>query len=277
MAARFEQERIFRVLERMNFRIVEGYLAPETSLDCDWSATHRLNWGSHRRDTWETHSIEVYENVLWEEESFMSLMRRLWFPLHLDVLLVWERGRVWLKSTVTRIGSLRQSPTASPVPFGLCDVYGGNLNDDWKVNADGDGSATSRLWKELWSKFVYYCHFLIEREQLAFSRSLNGLWDWLFAGARTAVSTFTTPPCNIATPGITRMCTHIISLEQQLWARGEMLKSLESDLFGQLSLVMSGFERFSPLPNHLLGGSLLLSMMWHPFGISFLRLFPFLR
>lgn len=42
-----------------------------------------------------------------------------------------------------------QSPAASPAPSGMEDVYGGNLDDDWKVDADNGGTAASGRRKEL--------------------------------------------------------------------------------------------------------------------------------
>lgn len=57
------------------------------------------------------------------------------------------------------------------------------------------------------------------------------------AGARTSAPLRATPSGDIATAGISTVCTRIALLEWHLQAGEEKLKARERDLFGRLSTV----------------------------------------
>lgn len=120
--------------------------------------------------TWETgavHSVEVEEYVrrkkhkdvfvIHEEGVVPSLHGRF---THADA----EGAYLRYRGSPESMPQSRHSPALSPVLFGLEDVYGDNLDEDWEVDAKDGGVSTSSRWKELQYKLDRYRHVLIERD-----------------------------------------------------------------------------------------------------------------
>lgn len=106
------------------------------------------------------------------------------------------------------------------------------MNEDWEVDTDENGTATSGLCKKFLFTSDLYRHLLIERDELEVPSSLNGLLEWLIAGDHTGAPLFATKWGDIDTLGITTFRTHIGLLKQQQKAGEENLKARKFDLLG---------------------------------------------
>lgn len=106
----------------------------------------------------------------------------------------------------------RQSPPALLAPFGLGDVYGCNLVDDWEVSYDDGGAISSGHWKKLRSKLDRYRHLHLMRGYVKVPCSFTWMLVWLIASTASVRTLFVTPSGDIVTLVVTILLTQTASI-----------------------------------------------------------------
>lgn len=168
MAEYLDQKMVFHVMERASFPYLEGYLAPKITQKSDWSVVIGLDRVTCTWETGEVYYIDPHEYVRRENQLEVIVVHGK--VLALIVSGYFSRAdaeaayRYYRASPESAAPSLRCT-AASPALTGLEDIYGGNSNDDWEVNADGGGGVTSGRWKALRFKFDRYRHLLLEEDK----------------------------------------------------------------------------------------------------------------
>lgn len=163
------QDEIFLVLEHTSFPFVKSYFAVEITLEFDSLVVRGLDWVFFSWEAGEVYSIEGHDYVCPENLEGNSVVHEEVVDPVLPKSITYmdaEAAYRHYRGLPASVAPSRKYSAASPAPSRLNDVYVGNLDDEWEVNADDDGATRSGCWKELWSTSDRYRHLLIGKEEL---------------------------------------------------------------------------------------------------------------